>query len=140
MLRVEGHVAYVHAGIRHGPAHEATHLLFAHAGEHGGLHPQPGGIEGDVGRASADVLAEGLHVFELRPLLLGIEVHAGAPDAHEVKRVVRPPFTPRPLMRRPPPRRFLVSRFPFPVAGGPDATLHRYSSTSIISSQYDSAG
>src|SRR3712207_9318737 len=66
----------------------STHLLFSHAGEHGALDPQPGRVEGNVGRAAADVLAEGLNVLQARSFLLSVEVHAGAPDAHQVQRVV----------------------------------------------------
>ena len=65
---------------------EASHLLVAYSGEHGAAHAEAGGSDGDVGRAAADVLAEGGRIFEARTLLLAVEVDAGAAHADQIQR------------------------------------------------------
>lgn len=71
------------------PVRVAAERVVAGCGDDGGAQTVPGRGDRDIGRAPAEVLAEGLDVFEADAVLQRVEVHADAADADEIVRLVR---------------------------------------------------
>src|SRR5699024_4282801 len=63
---------------------ETAERVVAHTGDDGAAQPVPCGGDGDVGGASAEVLAESLDIFQPDPVLKRIDVRADTTDRDEV--------------------------------------------------------
>ena len=82
-----GHdVVVVDAQAAHLGAHEPPEGVVADAGDDGRAVAVAGGGDGDVGRAAAQELAEGLHVLQPHPDLERVDVDAAASDGQDVER------------------------------------------------------
>jgi hypothetical protein len=66
-------------------ADEAAHLLVADAGQQRRAQAEPGGADGNVGRAAADRLGEGGDVLQPRADLLAVKIDRGAADGDDVE-------------------------------------------------------
>ena len=85
-LRLGHDVVVVDAQAAHLGAHEPPEGVVADAGDDGRAVAVAGGGDGDVGRAAAQELAEGLHVLQPHPDLERVDVDAAASDGQDVER------------------------------------------------------